>query len=174
MIHCRCKDTFSLGCVEAIDYLLQKSVDDMLKVAFHPPDFVPDCGLTYVIIGAIYQNRWVFIRHKHRKAYELPAGHIKPSEDTDLAARRELEEETGAMDYSIKCIATYTVNEDGSYRAGRLFFAAISVMGEEIDTGEIDELLFSISLPEEISFPYVQTVLFDYLEKYRARQINSM
>ncbi|MDT8400338.1 MAG: NUDIX domain-containing protein [Bacteroidales bacterium] len=145
----------------------------MLKVDFHSPDFLPDCGLTFVIIGARYKGNWIFIRHKHRKAYELPAGHINHSEEAGDAARRELEEETGALKYTIECIATYTVSEDGKARAGRLYYAVVRAMSEEVDDNEVDEVLLCGSLPQELSFPYVQAALFAYLEKYHARQINS-
>jgi len=145
----------------------------MLKVDFHSPDFLPAYGLTFVIIGARHKNNWIFIRNKRRKAYELPAGHINHSEDADDAARRELEEETGALKYTIECIATYTVSEEGRDRAGRLYYAVVGVMGGEVDDNEVDEVLLCGSLPQKLSFPCVQAVLFAYLEKYHACQINS-
>ncbi len=145
----------------------------MLKVDFYSPFFVPECGLTYVIIGARYTNMWMFIKHKHRMSYELPAGHIKNTEDAGDAARREMEEETGALRYNIECIATYTVSEDGRLRAGRLYYAGIESVGNERDDSEIDEVILSSSLPPDLGFPDVQSVLFEYLEKYHAGQINS-
>ena len=145
----------------------------MMKVDFHSPRYYPDCGLTYVIIGARYLDKWVFIKHKHRKSYELPAGHINKEEDTDAAARRELEEETGATKYRIECISTYIVNEDNKLRAGRLYYAEIETKGKEKDENEIDDVMLSDTLPLKLSFPYVQTVLFDFLQEYLAHQINS-
>jgi len=145
----------------------------MLKVDFYSPSFLPECGLTYVIIGARYRNMWVFIRHKHRKSYELPAGHINHEEDVDDAARRELEEETGARQYSIECISTYTTSDDGRLRAGRLYYADIESLENDWDDSEIEDVIFSSSLPPNIGFPDVQSVLFEYLERYHEGQINS-
>ncbi|HCC71328.1 MAG TPA: hypothetical protein DEQ09_09295 [Bacteroidales bacterium] len=45
----------------------------MQEVDFHSPDYYPDCGLKYVIIGARYKDKWVFIKNKLRKGYELPS-----------------------------------------------------------------------------------------------------
>ncbi|MEA1887198.1 MAG: NUDIX domain-containing protein [Bacteroidota bacterium] len=142
----------------------------MLEIQFHSSGYYPECGFRYVVIGARYKDKWVFIRHKHRNSYEIPAGHINSDEDTDMAAGRELQEETGAIKYKIECISTYTIIENNELRAGRLYYAEIESIGQEWDDSEIEKLLFSDVLPTVLSFPYVQTVLFDYLEKYRINQ----
>ncbi len=146
----------------------------MLKVDFHPPDYYPECGFTYVIIGARYLNKWVFIKHKQRRSYELPAGHIHEEEDTDTAASRELEEETGAKKYKIVCVSTYTVSENSKLRAGRLFYAEIEAMGGERDDKEIDEVILSDYLPAVRSFHHVQRALFNYLQKYLSEHIKAL
>ena len=169
----RDKDTFSHYSVEAYLYLLVKAIIVMLDVDFHSPDFYPECGITYVIIGARYMNKWVFIKHKRRKSYELPAGHIDEEEDTDTAAQRELQEETGAKKYKIVCISTYTVRENNKLRAGRLYYADIEIMGGARDEKEIDDIILSDSLPARLGFHHVQRVLFNYLQKYLSGRINS-
>ncbi|MEE4215364.1 MAG: NUDIX domain-containing protein [Bacteroidales bacterium] len=138
----------------------------MLEIKFHSPEYYPHCGFTYVVIGARYRGRWVFIRHRHRRSYEIPAGHINEHEDPDIAAGRELEEETGAKKYTIECISTYTIMEDEKLRAGRLYYADIEILGEKTDDSEIERVVFSDQLPEIKSFTYVQTVLFRFLEDY--------
>ncbi|MFO7852690.1 MAG: NUDIX domain-containing protein [Bacteroidota bacterium] len=139
----------------------------MLEIQFHPPAYYPECGFKYVVIGARYKDKWVFIKHKQRHSYEIPAGRINSEEDTDMAAGRELREETGAIRYKIECISTYTILENNKQRAGKLYYAEIESMGQEHDDHEIEKVVFSDVLPTVHSFPYVQTVLFDYLEKYR-------
>ena len=93
----------------------------MTEIDFYGPDFTPFVELTYVIIGGRYRGEWVFIKHRKRKGFELPAGHIRDNEDPDSAASRELREETGAKRFSIECIATYTVRENKHIGAGRVF-----------------------------------------------------
>ena len=44
----------------------------------------------FVIIAAMYEGRWVFVRNKGTDTYELPGGHVEPGEDLLSAARREL------------------------------------------------------------------------------------
>ncbi|MDZ7739917.1 MAG: NUDIX domain-containing protein [Bacteroidales bacterium] len=141
-----------------------------MKLEFHSPDYMPACGLTFVIIGARYKDMWVFVRHRKRNGYELPAGHIDPDEDPDVAAARELGEETGAVNFDIQCIATYTVSGDDGFRAGRLYYAGIRTLGQERDEDEIGEVVFATSLPSELSFPFVQGKLFAYLERYHKAQ----
>jgi len=145
----------------------------MPEVSFHPPDYYPECGYKFVIIGARHLGRWVFIKHKRRRGYELPAGHIKRGENPDEAAGRELMEETGAVSYTIACISTYTVHDDNGLRAGRLYYADIEDIGPDYDKDEVDEVIMSDSLPTVLSFPYVQKILFNYLQEYLNDQINS-
>ncbi len=51
--------------------------------------------LTYVVIGTRYLDKWVFVRHKLRRTWEIPGGHIEEDETPLEAAQRELQEETG-------------------------------------------------------------------------------
>lgn len=138
----------------------------MPEISFHSPEYYPGCGLRYVIIGARYLDRWVFIKHRRRKGYELPAGHIMRNENPDRAAARELREETGAGGFNITCIATYTVSEDDELRAGRLYYADIIEIGTSRDDSEVEDVIYSDQLPAKLSFPHVQKVLFEYLLQY--------
>ncbi len=78
-------------------------------------------------------------------------------------------EETGAILFSISCIATYSVTKDGATGWGRLYFADITQLGPVPDTSEIAEVIFDDHLPEANTHPDVQPHLFrkilEYLEK---------
>lgn len=139
-------------------------------IEFHDCDDSTEVDLTYVIIGARYRDNWVFVKSRKRGSYELPAGHIKENEPPADAAARELREETGAIRFSIECVNIYSVTEGSETGWGKLFFAEIFDMGEIADKIEIEEVIFSEQIPENLTFPEVQTALFTRLCEYPGRQ----
>lgn len=60
------------------------------------------------VIAAKYRGKWVFCRHKERKTWEFPGGHIEKGETAEAAAGRELYEETGALEYRLYPVAAYS------------------------------------------------------------------
>jgi len=135
-------------------------------IEFHDCDASIGVDLTYVIIGARYREKWVFVKSRKRGNYELPAGHIMENELFEDAAVRELKEETGAVRFSIECVNIYSVTEGSETGWGKLFFAEIYDLGEIIDKNEIEEVVFSEKIPENLTFPRVQTILFTRLLKF--------
>ena len=93
----------------------------MTEVRFYDPDFEPERPLTYSIISARFQNRWIFVRHQNRTTWEIAGGHIEPDEGAYNAACRELQEETGALKFDLECIATYSVIKNGRRRLRKAF-----------------------------------------------------
>jgi 8-oxo-dGTP diphosphatase len=134
--------------------------DPMTEVNILDPLFVPDRPITYSIIAAIYGEKWIFVRHYDRTTWEIAGGHIEPGETSYAAAGRELREETGALTFSLECVATYSVIKDDYRGYGRLYLAEVSEMGEVTDTSEIAEVLLSDHLPEDLTYPDIQPVLF--------------
>ena len=55
----------------------------------------------YVVVLSEYQGKILLSRHKNRTTWETQGGHIEPGEQPLDAAKRELYEESGAMDYEI-------------------------------------------------------------------------
>ena len=127
-----------------------------------PPGSVPDPDLTYVIIGARYQDEWTFVRHQERQSWELPAGHIEAGEDPESAARRELYEETGAIESTLTRISDYQVTDGSKEAFGRLFLAEVKELGT-LPGYEIEEIKRSRELPLHLTYPEVQRVLFSLL-----------
>ncbi len=120
----------------------------MLKVNFY--DRVEDKLLKFAVIVARSQGKWVLCKHKERTTYEFPGGHREAGEDILTTAKRELLEETGAVDYSMKQICVYSVaaKDDTSREEsfGMLYYADIRIFKElpnlEIEKIELfDELL---------------------------------
>jgi 8-oxo-dGTP diphosphatase len=132
----------------------------MTEVIFYGPLFTPDIRLTYSVIAAKYGDKWIYVRHHRRNTWEIPGGHIEENETSDDAAKRELMEETGAADFKIECVATYSVLKDGKRGFGRLYLADIFKLGPVPDISEIAEIKILDSLPENLTHPDIQPHLY--------------
>jgi 8-oxo-dGTP diphosphatase len=133
----------------------------MTEVKFYDPLFVPDTKLTYSVISAIFEKKWIFVRHNKRSTWEIAGGHIEEGESSYEAAGRELAEETGALKFSLECISTYSVTIDGETGWGRLYIAQVSEIGPIPDISEIAEMRLSDKLPENLTHPEIQPHLFN-------------
>ena len=78
----------------------------MTEVKFYDPLFETDTKLTYSVISAKFEGKWIFVRHNKRTTWEIAGGHIEDGETSFEAAGRELMEETGAFKFSLVCITT--------------------------------------------------------------------
>ena len=67
----------------------------MLEVKFY--DTVDDSLLKFAVIISQSNGKWIFCKHKERDTYEAPGGHREVGEDILETAKRELQEETGAI-----------------------------------------------------------------------------
>ena len=100
-----------------------------MKVNFY--EEIEDSLLKFAVIVAKSQRKWVFCKHKDRITLEIPGGHREKRESILQTAKRELMEETGAIDFSIKPICVYSVtgknrvNESGNEIFGMLYYADI-------------------------------------------------
>jgi 8-oxo-dGTP diphosphatase len=135
-------------------------------VRFYEPGHLTELPLLYSIIAARFQETWIFVRHCERETWEIAGGHIEPGEDPEAAARRELTEETGAEDFSIVCVATYSVTADNYLGYGRLYIAIVTRLGEIRDKSEIAEVRFSDTLPANATYPEIQRALMGKCIEY--------
>jgi 8-oxo-dGTP diphosphatase len=133
----------------------------MTEVNFYDPVFLPDSKLTYSVISAKFEGQWIFVRHQKRSTWEIAGGHIEKGETSHEAAGRELMEETGALEFDLRCIATYSVTIDDETGWGRLYFADVCEIGPIPDISEIAERVFSDHLPENLTHPDIQPHLFN-------------
>jgi 8-oxo-dGTP diphosphatase len=69
-------------------------------------------------------------------------------------------EETGAVEFSLDCVATYSVEKDGNTGYGRLFLAEVNKMGTLPGNSEISEVIFVDNLPENLTYQDIQPHLF--------------
>lgn len=133
-----------------------------MEVKFY--ENVNDELLKFAVIIAKHQDKWVFCKHKERDTYEIPGGHREQGESIIEAAKRELTEETGAIDFKIEPVCVYSVtgknrvNITGEETFGMLYYAEISSFSEKLYS-EIERIELFDELPEKWTYPFIQPVL---------------
>jgi 8-oxo-dGTP diphosphatase len=136
----------------------------MLEVKFY--DRIADSKLKFAVIVSKSKGKWVFCKHKERNTYESPGGHRERGEDILDTAKRELFEETGALDYSIKPICVYSVigknrvNETGEETFGMLYYADIKRFSKDLHS-EIEKVVLLDTLPKNWTYPEIQPKLLE-------------
>lgn len=125
---------------------------------------VDDELLKFAVIIAKHKGKYIFCKHKGRNTLEVPGGHREKGENIDETARRELREETGAIDFDIKPICVYSVNAknslDGVESYGMLYYADINSFEEELHS-EIERIIITDKLPENWTYPLIQPKLME-------------
>lgn len=128
---------------------------------------VNDNLLKFAVIVAKTNGKWVFCKHKNRNTLEIPGGHREPNENILDTARRELIEETGAIDFDLKPICVYSVIEKNNFNGeetfGLLCYADIILFGK-LDS-EIESIIITDKLPKNWTYPTIQPLLLTELEK---------
>jgi 8-oxo-dGTP diphosphatase len=145
----------------------------MIEIKFYSPDYDPEPGLIYSVISARFKDKWIFVRHQKRNTWEIAGGHIEINETSKEAAIRELREETGALNFTIECVATYSVTENHKTGYGRLYFADVSELGQIPDVSEIAEIMLLEQLPENLTHPEVQPHLYRKTQEYLKKKFKS-
>ena len=143
-----------------------KEKGDMLEVNFY--DTVDDELLKFAVTISQSNGKWVMCKHKERDTYEVPGGHREEGEDILETAKRELQEETGAVKFDIEQLCVYSVtgknsiNENGEETFGLLCFAEIRDFSGELHC-EMEKVVLMDELPENWTYPLIQPKL---IEKY--------
>ena len=135
----------------------------MLKVSFY--NNIDDSLLKSAIIVSKSQVKWVFCKHKERCTYECPGGHREAGEDILSTAKRELYEETGAIEYSIKKICAFAISndrmdEDSTETFGMLYCADITKF-EALPGYEMEKIELFYKLPDNWTYPEIQPKLLE-------------
>ena len=137
----------------------------MTEICFYEQEEIEDELLAFAVIIARTEGRWVFCKHRERETYEVPGGHREKGETILETARRELREETGAIDFHIKPVCVYSVKgktavnkreEDESF--GMLFVADIFSFEKELHS-EIERIVISAELTSNWTYPDIQPKL---------------
>ena len=130
-------------------------------------DSVDDSLLKFAVIISKHKDKWVLCKHKERDTYEVPGGHREADETILETAKRELYEETGAINFDIKPICVYSVKgktrinehiDDESF--GMLFVADIFAFEQNLHS-EIEKILITEHLVENWTYPLIQPKLLE-------------
>lgn len=133
-----------------------------MEVKFY--ETIDDSLLKFAVIISKSSGKWVFCKHKERNTYEIPGGHREEGESILETAKRELYEETGAVEYDITPVCVYSVtgknrvNENGEETFGMLYYADIKQIEEDLHS-EMERVELFDELPADWTYPLIQPLL---------------
>lgn len=135
---------------------------------------VADELLKFAVIITKADGKYVFAKHRERETLEIPGGHREEGENILEAAKRELYEETGATDFTIKPVCVYSViapwNFNGQESFGMLYYAEVREFEKELHS-EIEKIILLDKVPEvgdTWTYPEIQPKL---IEEFLRRHI---
>ncbi len=140
-------------------------VQPVNTIRFFKPDEQTNVSYTFAIIVSRYREQWIWVKHRERNTWELPAGHLESGETPMEAARRELYEETGALEFTIDPVVSYEGTYQGKPVFGMIFLAEVYETGPLPDFEIAGTELFS-EIPEPLTYPQIQPAFFRYVLEY--------
>lgn len=119
----------------------------------------------YVVVFARYNNQWIICKHKNRNTWETSGGHIEQGETPIEAAKRELHEETGAVDFEINPVCDYWAcdepheTENITWSNGQVFLAKVNKLEELRQNSEMERIDFFDKFPQNLTYPDITNTL---------------
>jgi len=113
----------------------------------------------YVVTFVRYNDKWIICKHKNRDTWETSGGHIESDETPIEAAKRELYEETGAIDFDIIPICDYWAcdepheTENIGWSNGQVFLAIVNKLDKIPEDSEMECINIFKDFPPNLTYP---------------------
>jgi 8-oxo-dGTP diphosphatase len=146
--------------------VLKKGYLSTMKCSVHKLNELKE--YKYVVTFARYKNKWIICKHKDRSTWETSGGHIEKGETPEEAAKRELYEETGAVDFDIIPVCDYWAGDEAhetkniTYANGQVFYADVRTIGT-LPESEMERIDFFDTFPENLTYPEITRTLLPYV-----------
>ena len=138
----------------------------MVTLKFH--DAAAESLPRIAIIIAKAGGKWILCKNRARGRYELPGGHRESGESILETAKRELREETGAVEFTIRPVCAYSViaPEDfgGEETFGMLYYAEVTALDPTLHH-EIESILLADEPPQNWSYPLIYPRLIEEAQR---------
>lgn len=134
-------------------------------------------NITYVRMVVKYNGKFVLCYHKKMKKWDCVGGKVKNGESPLTAAKRELFEETGAVDFDIVPVRDYKrFLEDGTfYNNNREYYVNVRKFSDLPEGSEMEKIDFFDEIPEDFMFENERETRFEHfklMEKYASAYWN--
>lgn len=134
----------------------------MLEIKTYDLGYCDESEYTRVVCVSRYKDKFVFSYNKKREGWEIPGAHIEEGESWEEAAKREMYEETGATKIELEPICVYKISS-----FALLCYCEILEMEELPKEFEMDKIMISNELPDNLTFPEAYKLYFEIVKKVK-------